>query len=45
MAIVSRYLGHSSVNQTMVYAHPQPDNATRAIAAMKEQDETGRISV
>jgi integrase len=34
IAVVSRYLGHSSVNQTMVYSHLQPDNAARAVAAM-----------
>jgi len=34
IAFVSRYLGHSSVNQTMVYAHLQPENVARAIAAV-----------
>ena len=34
IAVVSRYLGHSSINQAMVYSHLQPDNAARAIAAM-----------
>lgn len=32
--VVSKYLGHSNVNQTMVYSHLQPDNAAQAIAAM-----------
>ena len=34
ISVVSRFLGHASVNQTMLYSHLQPDNAARAIAAM-----------
>jgi len=34
ITVVSRYLGHSSVNQTIVYSHLQPDNMAKAIAAM-----------
>jgi integrase len=44
LAVVSRYLGHSSINQTLVYSHLQPDNTAKAIAAMMSyyaEPETG----
>lgn len=34
IAAVSKYLGHSTINQTMIYAHLQPDNAAQTVAAL-----------
>jgi integrase len=34
LAVVSKYLGHSTIQQTMVYSHLQPDNAARTVAAL-----------
>ena len=34
LAVVSRYLGHSSINRTIVCSHLQPDNTATAIVAM-----------
>ncbi len=49
IAVVSRYLGHSSINQTMVYSHLQPDYTERAIAAMmsyypKQKTDTSELT-
>jgi integrase len=34
LAVVSKYLGHSTIQQTMKYSHLQPDNAALAVAAL-----------
>ena len=43
--VVSKYLGHSNVNQTMVYSHLQPDNAAQAIAAMMSYYPSTRLTL
>jgi integrase len=34
IAVVSRFLGHGSIQMTMRYSHLQPDNDDRAVEAM-----------
>ena len=40
IAVVSKCLGHSTINQTMVYSHLQPDNAAQAIVALMKTYKT-----
>ena len=40
LAVVSKYLGHGNLNQTMVYSHLQPDNTAQAVAALMKAYET-----
>jgi len=42
--VVPKYLGHSNVNQTMVYSHLQPDKATQAIAAMRSYYPSSKLT-
>jgi integrase len=45
LVTVSRILGHASIQMTMRYAHPTPENMQRAVDKLGEILESGREKV